>query len=109
MSEETKSSTPSKKHKYFAYDQEGDWFTYFSNEKERDDFAEDLIRACLQDGWDESVESITTGTITATTKQTDVRHRKDQKFDTEGCDEEGVYWESEWDYMCNYELARLDT
>ena len=109
MTEETKSTTPSKKHKFFAYEQEGDGFTYFSNEKERDDFAGDLIQLYLQDGWDEGVESIITGTVTAAIEQTDVRHRKDQKFDNADCDEEGTYWDSKWDYMCNYELARLDT
>lgn len=109
MTEETKSNTPSKERKFFAYEQEGDGFTYFSDEEERDAFAEDLIQECLQDGWDEGVESIMTGTITSTTEQANVRHRKDQNFRDDGCDENGTYWQSDWDYICNYELTNLDT
>lgn len=109
MTEETKSNTPSKERRFFVYETEGDGFTYFSDEKERDDFANDLIREYLQDGWGEGVTDVVTGILTHTTEQTNVQHRKDQTFDEEGCDGEGVWWDSDWDHICNYELTSLDT
>lgn len=27
------------------------------------------------------------------------------ELDEEGCDGEGEYWDSEWEYKCNYKLA----
>jgi len=89
MSEETKSNTPSKDHKFFVYEPDGDVFTYFSNEKERDNFARDLIHLYLSDGWDEDVESIITGIITAEVKKKNVRYRKDQNIDKDGYDNDG--------------------
>ncbi len=108
MSKKTKSNTPSKERKYFAYEHEGDGFTYFSDEKERDEFAEGLIQEYLQDGWGEGVESIMTGTIDQITEQTNIHYQKDQVIDEEGCDQDGFWWDSDWDYICNYELTKLD-
>jgi len=109
MSEETKSNTPSKERKFFVHEPEGDGFTYFSDEKERDDFAADLIQEYLQDGWGEGVEDVVTGVLTHTAEKTNVRYRKDQIINEEGCDGEGIWWDEDWDYTCNYELTSLDT
>ncbi len=108
MAKETGSNNPTKEYKYFVHEPEGDGFTYFLSEKERDDFAKTLIQDYLQDGWGDGVDSIVTGILTHTTEQTNVRHRKDQVFDEEGCDGEGVWWDDDWDYICGYELINLD-
>jgi len=108
MTEETKSNTPSKERKYFVHEPEGDGFTYFSDEKERDDFAQGVIQEYLQDGWGEGVDRVVTGILTHTTEQTNVKHREDQKIDNEGCDENGTCWDDDWDHICNYELTSLD-
>ncbi len=93
---------------YFVHDPEGDGFTYFTTEKERDEFASEAIQEYLDDGWSEEVTYVVTGVITHRAAQTDLVHRPcNDELDEEGMDEDGVCWDADWDYICNYKLLPL--
>ena len=92
---------------YFVYDSNSGFET-FSNETDRNTHAEDCIQGYLDDGWDEEVTTVCSGIITHETIQTDLVKRPDI-IDEEGHDGNGDWWDSEWDYKCNYALAPIDT
>ena len=96
---------PSAEHRYFIYDPDGEGFIYYRSAEDRDADSQNIIRAYLDDGWDEAVENVVAGEISHTCEKVNVRHRPpEDEIDGEGCDGEGTYW-GEFDYMCNYELV----
>jgi len=98
----------SKDRPYFIHDPEGDGFTYYATEEERDEAAKDIIQEYLDDGWNEEVESVTAGKITHQATQVNVVKRPhDDELDEDGFDKDGQYWDSEYDYTCGYELRPL--
>ena len=92
---------------YFVHDPEGDGFSYYATEEERDKHAEECIQEYLDDGWSEEVVFVMAGKITHRATQVDLEKRPDN-LDEDNLDEEGNYWDSDWDYKCNYELRPIE-
>lgn len=92
---------------YFVYDPEGDGFSYFATEVERDKHSVECIKSYLDDGWSEEVVFVMGGKITHRATQIDVEERPSE-IDEDGLDDEGNYWESEWSYKCNYALREIN-
>lgn len=91
---------------YFIYDPAGNWFEYFETKEDRDAHSVVIIASYLEDGWHEEVSNVFAGKITARATQVDVIHPIGD-LDEEGCDETGEWFDSSWDYKCNYELKPL--
>lgn len=94
---------------YFVYDPDGDGFSFFETEKERDGFAEDCIQLYLDDGWDDGVENVIAGEATHTAQQTDrIDRPTPDLLDADGCDEHGNDWNhNDFEYVCNYKMLPL--
>ena len=92
---------------YFVYDPDGDGFTYFATEEERDRFSEECIKSYLDDSWDEGVTRVIGGKITHRAAEVD-RVDRPPEVDEEGCDHEGHYWPQDAEYMCGYKLLPID-
>lgn len=93
---------------YFVFDPEVDGFAYFATEEERDRYAKDAIAEYLDDGWMEEVVNVVAGKLThRATEVNRVDRPPDSEFDEDGLDSDGVAWDSEWDYICGYELKPL--
>jgi len=81
---------PSKTHRYFVADPGNSDTYFFETEAERDAFAADLIKDCLDvDGWYESVEDIYVGEVTHLTARTNVTHRPSSKEPDESVADKG--------------------
>lgn len=92
---------------FFFYDSEGDGFTYYATEEERDAAAHDAIQDYLDDDWNESVTNIVAGKLTHTTEQYDVKYKPPaHELDEDGLDNEGHCWDSH-DIICNYGLQPI--
>lgn len=91
---------------YFYFDPEADGFEYFETENERDKAAQDAIQMYLDEGWNEDVTNIVTGTITNKATMVDVEMRPDT-VDEDGYDDTGGYWNQYWDYKCDYKIRPL--
>ncbi len=102
-----KNYNPSPDHPFFYYDPEGDGFVYFESEELRDAWANDAIQQYLDDGWDEQVVNVVSGTLTGCASMVDVEV-KPETTDDEGIDGEGGYWPDNCDYRCDYKLMPLD-
>lgn len=99
---------PTEGYPYFYHDPEGDGFVYFKSESERDEHVKDAIQGYLDDGWAEEVENVTVGKLTGVATKVNVIERpNDGSLDDDNCDEDGRYWDSDWDYICNYEIKPL--
>jgi len=93
---------------YFVHDPEGDGFTFFATEQERDEYAKECIEGYLDDGWSEEVVFVIGGKVTHQAKQCDLVERPpEDEIDGDGNDLEGRYWDSDWTEMCNYRLLPL--
>ena len=98
---------PSKNRPYFVYDPEGDGFSYFATEVERDVYASDCIQHYLDDCWSEEVVNVVAGVLTHTTAKCDVVKRPpDSELNEDGEDEDGYHW-SDYEERCNYKLTPL--
>lgn len=98
-----------KDYKFFVCDNASSDFYYFRTEEERDKAAKCLIGSYLGDSWSEEVEQIICGEITHTCKKVNVVHRPlEDEIDEEGYDQEGEYWDGDWDYKCDYEMVKLE-
>ena len=97
-------------HPYFVNDPEGDGMMYFETAEERDTYAAKCVEAYLDyyDGaWSEEVTSVIAGVVTHSAQQVDRVDRPDD-VDEEGIDGEGRYWDSDWDYVCNYKMLPVE-
>jgi hypothetical protein len=101
-----KSYNPKVGFEFFYSDPCGDGLVYFKSEQERDDAVNEAVHGYLDDGWNEEVENVTVGKITGEAAKVDVKIRPSD-LDEDNCDEEGVYWDSDWDYTCNYEIKPI--
>ncbi len=97
-------------HRYFFYDPEDSGFVYFKTEEQRDAFGNSCIQQYNEDGWDEEcVMQVIAGEVTHRPTKLDVIPRPpDEDIDEEGMDQNGVYWPSEWDWICDYRLKPND-
>lgn len=92
---------------FFVYDPEGDGFTYYATEQERDEAAEMVIQGYLDEGWSEEVTSVVAGILTHKSTQTNLQERPDDdKINEDNEDEDGTYW-GDWTHICNYELLPI--
>ena len=58
----------------------------------------------LDDGWSEDVTSVCAGKITHKSKMCDQVYPVGE-IDEDGLDEEGIYWDPDWGYKCNYKMS----
>ena len=94
--------------KYFVYDAESCGFDTFDIVEKRDAEANACIQNYLDDGWDEDVINVVAGEITHQATQTDLVERPPQdEIDENGEDSQGVHWDGDFDYTCNYELLPI--
>ena len=94
-----------KENPYFVYDPEGDGFTFFATEADRNKYSEECIAEYLEDGWNENVVCVIGGKVTHRATQVARVNRPDKgEIDASGFDSEGNYWASEFDYVCRYGL-----
>jgi len=95
--------------RYFLYDPEGDGFSTYKTEEERDKDAVEAIEAYKEDGWNEEVTSVCAGEVTLQARQVDkVDRPPEDEIDGEGYDKEDEYWDSAWTHKCNYELKPVE-
>ena len=96
---------------FFLFDPEGEGITFYRTAEDRDAAAKGAIQEYLADGsWAEEVTGLCAGHVTHIATETNRRDRPpDDELDEEGCDGEGVYWEPEHGWTCNYELLPLGT
>ena len=93
---------------YFAFDPQGDGFSFFETAEERNSFTNGVIDNYLDDVWNEEVVNIVVGVITHKIIQANRTNRPAyDDLDEEGIDEEGFYWGGDLDYVCDYKLSPL--
>lgn len=71
------------------------------------DEANERIQGYLGDGWSEEVTGVCVGEITHRAKMCD-QVFPDGEIDEDGIDEAGEYWDSDWDYKCNYKMLPVE-
>lgn len=98
---------PSPDKLWFVYCPENG-FTYHTTEDEAIEDGADAIREHLDcdNGWSENVDEVIVGKVVLKSTQCEVR-RRPEVLDEEGCDEDGQYWDSDWDCICNYKLLPI--
>lgn len=103
-------SNPSRTHRFFIYDPEGEGYMWFTSAAARDAAAPDVIREYLDDGWSEEVSLVCAGELTAATEKTDIKLRPERDwFETEEEFEDAMEeWpNSDFDTICNHELRPI--
>ena len=83
--------------------------TFYETEEDRAKAAKATIEGYLSDGdgWREEVTNVFAFTVTHCATAVNVKNLVGE-LDEDGCDETGEYWESEFDYKCDYELKPLE-
>ena len=92
---------------WFSYDPEGDGTLFFETEEEAKASAQKAINLSLDDFWSEDVDRICYGRVVAAATQTNRRDRP-ESLDEDGCDEDGICWTDDCEFLCNYELLPID-
>lgn len=100
--------TPSSTHVYGLYDPEGEGFTFYATAKERDEVAEETIRAYLDDNeWREEVTGVFAFVVTHRATKVNAVHPVGE-IDEDGYDEAGEYWpDTDCQCKCDYALKPL--
>lgn len=108
MSDKEKSTTPSTTRRFWLYDPEGDGMTYYRTRDARDVDAAEAIKSYSHpvEGWPEEVEFVAAGEVTHFAQCLDREYRPDN-LDDEGCDEDGVWWDADVEWMGNYAMEPL--
>lgn len=88
--------------RFFAYDPEGDGFTFYRSAEDRDAALSGIINEYLDEHWSEEVENVCAGEVTHIAKQVD---REERPSDPAKIEEEG--WPPDCDYRCNYVAAPI--
>lgn len=98
--------TPSATHLYGLYDPEGSGITFYKSAKERDEAAEQTIKAYLDESeWLEEVTSVFAFMVTHRATEVDVVRPVGEINPEDACDEAGEYWpDTDCEYKCNYAL-----
>ena len=100
------------KKRYWLYDPIECKYSFFDDKDDRDADVESIIEECKNedDGlWsDDMIDSIEIGVSEITHKvvQINVKTRPDN-LDEDGYDEDGFYWSSDYDYICDYEMQKI--
>lgn len=92
---------------YFVMDPEGDGMSYFETIEERDRYAKECLMQYLADGWDPEVVNLVAGVVTHSAQEVDHIDRP-LDLDEDGCDDEGVYWDPDWEYVCDYKMLPVE-
>ena len=94
--------------KYFVYCPDNG-IEFFNTVEERDAVAEIRIRNWLDEGWSEEVEGVVAGEVThAATKGDVVKRPDDSELDADLMDENGNYWDNDYEEMCNYKMLPIN-
>jgi len=102
------SGTPSAEYRFFIYDALDGEFSYYRSAEDRDAAKRGVIESYLDDGWNDEVEQVLAGEITHTCQKIDVQERPpENEIGEDGHDLDGMYWEPEWSYRCDYDLLPL--
>lgn len=98
---------PSPDKLWFVYCPENG-FTYHTTEDEAIEDGADSIREHLDcdNGWSENVDEVIVGKVVLKSTQCEVR-RRPEVLDEEGYDEDGQYWDADFDCICNYKLLPI--
>lgn len=98
------------KKQWFAYDP-NDCPEFFETEEEAAKRAKEILAQyadyALTDGWDELTDMICYGKVTHAAMRTNEMIRGE--VDEDGIDGEGIYWESDIEFKCDYEIQKLTT
>jgi len=108
MSDKEKSGAPSADRRFWLYDPEGDGMTYYRTREARDADAAEAIKGynLINEGWMEEVEFVAAGELTHFAQCLDKKHRP-ETLDEEGLDEDGTWWDADWEWMGNYAMEPL--
>ncbi len=100
---------PNLEYIYFITDPNTESTYYFKCIKERHKYARSAIRGYLgDDGWNEEVQQLFSGTVTHMVTQYNTNERPDEDdIDEDGYDSEGTYW-GDFSYRCDYKLHPVD-
>ena len=95
---------------FFVYDPGFGGMMLFETEQERDVSADESVKHYLEDDeWDEAVTHIRVGVITHAPQQVDYKKRPlDCDIDDEGFDDEGLSWNGDYEYVCNYAILPVN-
>lgn len=97
---------PSKDKPWFCFD--GDDYEYFATENDAIEASKVAISYFLDESWDESVLNVMVGKVTKTAEKINVVERPDEsEISEEGLDNNGVYWDDSWEYICDYKATPL--
>jgi hypothetical protein len=88
---------------WFCDDHDGEGLTWHATEAQALARAAACIAHWRDDGedWPEEVESVCVGMVTHRAQQTNIT-RPALPLDADGDDQQGVHWESDEDYRCEY-------
>lgn len=93
--------------KFWLYDPNGWGMRYFKSEEERNTAVKGLIDSYYSDdGWEEEVLEISAGEVTHIIQEIN-RIDRPEVLDENDYDEDGNYWNSDWDSLVNYELRPI--
>ena len=94
-------------HPYFFSHLDGVGTAYFSSREERDEYMTSYVAdSLIYDNWPEGMEAMTAGEVTHSVVQFG-RVDRPADLDDDSIDEEGRYWDSDWDYVCNYRMEPI--
>lgn len=110
MNEYDYKQQPDLEYVYYIYDPNDGTMFYFKCIKERHRYARSAIRYYLNDdGWNEEVRQLVTGTVTHMVTRYNTTERPDEEeLDEEGCDGEGTYW-GDFSYRCDFKLQPVES
>ena len=98
---------PNKDYPFWCYSPEGSGMVFFRTAEGRDAFVADEVGAYLDcDEWNDEVEMVCAGVVTHRAAQIDRQDRPDH-LDDDGCDEEGIYWDQDIKYRCDYAMRPI--
>lgn len=99
---------PNAEYRYWVYDPSDSGSLYFRDLVARDKYAAEVIsNHCDDDGWNDDVEFVCVGEVTAVAQKTNVKVKPPaDELDEDGCDDEGTYW-GEFDEICDYSLQAI--
>jgi hypothetical protein len=102
------SGTPTSEFRFFIFDHANGEFSFYRSTEDRNAASEAVINQYLDDGWDEDVEYVYAGEVTAMATKVDVIERPpENQIDEDGMDEDGRFWPGDVEYCCGYELRPL--
>lgn len=104
-------SSPHDDDRFLAYcPEEGTMF--FPTQNAAEDCAHNMIQewSANGEGWGPDVDMVLVAQIVKRSTQVDrIDAPPPEELDEEGCDGEGMYWDPDWAYRCNYKLLPVSS